>query len=318
MPGNLQQLASARVLVVGDVMLDRYWFGEVERISPEAPVPVVTVQREDYRAGGAANVALNVAALGAHCDLLSVIGNDQAGQQLETILDSSAVNARMIVDRKLTTTVKLRIISRNQQLIRADFEKQPDHEVLAHGLSAFHELLPTCDVVVLSDYGKGGLRHVGQMIAAAHKLGKIVLVDPKGRDFSRYRHADLITPNRQEFMEAAGVWETDQALIGLALEMIREHQFGGLLITLSENGMRLIHANGETTTDSARSLEVYDVSGAGDTVIATYAAMTAAGYTAQLSMRVANISAGIVVGKLGAATASLSEILEQLQQEGSS
>ncbi len=279
---------------------------------------MITVQHEDYRAGGAANVALNIAALGAQCDLLSVIGDDQAGQQLTAVLDASAVNARMIVDHRLTTTVKLRIVSRNQQLIRADFEKQPDHEVLAHGLSAFQNLLPTCDVVVLSDYGKGGLRHVGQMISLAHALGKTVLVDPKERDFSRYRNADLITPNRNEFIAAAGDWETDQELISLALQMIHKHELGGLLITLGEDGMHLVNANGETATDSAHSREVYDVSGAGDTVIAAYAAMTAGGYGPQWAMRVANIAAGIVVGKLGAAVANQDEVLQQLQLEGRS
>jgi len=312
---DLKQLADARVLVVGDVMLDRYWFGDVERISPEAPVPVVSIQREDYRVGGAANVALNVAALGAQCELLSVIGDDPAGQQLTTMLNASAVTANMIVDRKLTTTVKLRMISHNQQLIRADFEKLPDHEVLAHGLSAYRQLLSACDVVVLSDYGKGGLHHVQQMIAEAHALGKNVLVDPKGRDFSRYRNADMITPNRREFMEVAGSWETDQELITLALQLIHDHKLGGLLITLSEDGMRLINAEGETITDNARSREVYDVSGAGDTVIAAYAAMIAAGYGAKSAMRVANTAAGVVIGKLGTAVATQEEVLQQLQQE---
>lgn len=310
---DLQRLATAHILVVGDVMLDRYWFGDVERISPEAPVPVVTVKREDYRAGGAANVALNVAALGAHCDLLSVIGDDEAGQQLTRELEASSVHSHMIVDPRITTTVKLRMLSRNQQLIRADFEKQPDHEVLAHGLSAYRQLLPDCDVVVLSDYGKGGLRHVQEMITEAHKLGKIVLVDPKGRDFSRYRHADLITPNRQEFIDAAGNWDSDQGLISLARELIQSNELGGLLITLSEDGMRLVNADGESITDRARSREVYDVSGAGDTVIAAYASMTAAGYDARMAMRIANIAAGIVVGKLGAAVASQEDVLQQLQ-----
>ncbi len=315
MPVDLQRLATARILVVGDVMLDRYWFGTVARISPEAPVPVVSIECEDYRAGGAANVALNVAALGAHCDLLSVIGDDQAGQQLTALLDASAVNANMIVDSRLTTTVKLRMISRNQQLIRADFEQPPDHEVLAHSLNAYHQLLPNCDVVVMSDYGKGGLHHVQQMISEANAHGKAVLVDPKGRDFGRYRNADLLTPNRQEFIDSAGDWETDQELVSRALQLIHDHELGGLLITLSEDGMRLVNADGKTISDTTHSREVYDVSGAGDTVIAAYAVMSAAGYSPQLAMRIANTAAGIVVGKLGTAVASQDEVLQQLQQE---
>ncbi|HTE15654.1 MAG TPA: PfkB family carbohydrate kinase, partial [Burkholderiales bacterium] len=191
--------AKARVLVVGDVMLDRYWFGNVTRISPEAPVPVVHVQRSEERPGGAANVARNAAALGAQVTLLSVVGRDEAGAQLAKLLKQGKVTARLYRDAGIATTVKLRVIGRQQQLLRVDFETTPGHEVLAAKLREYRQLLRRHDVVILSDYGKGGLQHIETMIAAARKAGKSVLVDPKGDDFKRYRGATVLTPNRGEF-----------------------------------------------------------------------------------------------------------------------
>ena len=196
--------ARARVLVVGDVMLDRYWFGNVARISPEAPVPVVHVTRSEERPGGAANVARNAAALGAHVTLLSVVGRDEAGAQLAKLLKRDKVSARLHRDAGINTTVKLRVIGRQQQLLRVDFETTPGHEVLAAKLREYRRLLRAHDVVILSDYGKGGLAHIATMIAAARAAGKPVLVDPKGDDFKRYRGATMLTPNRGEFNQVAG------------------------------------------------------------------------------------------------------------------
>jgi len=203
-PLNASVLRGARVLVVGDAMLDRYWFGEVGRISPEAPVPIVKIEREEERAGGAANVARNAAALGAQVSLLSVVGTDEAATRLAKLLRRERVNARLHRDRSVRTTVKLRVIGRQQQLVRVDFETPPSHEVLASKLREFGELLRQADAVILSDYGKGGLAHIARMIGMARRAGKLVLVDPKGDDYSRYRGASLITPNRGEFREVAG------------------------------------------------------------------------------------------------------------------
>ena len=203
-------LAAVRVLVVGDVMLDRYWFGEVSRISPEAPVPVVKVTHSEERLGGAANVARNIVALRARATLLSVVGADEAGQALRRILAEEPIDAHLHDDPAISTTVKLRVIGRQQQLLRIDFEESPGHEVLAANLEEFAERVPQCDAVILSDYGKGGLTHVGRMIALAHEAGKPVLVDPKGDDYSRYRGASLITPNRAEFREVVGSWKSEQ------------------------------------------------------------------------------------------------------------
>src|SRR5688572_11340044 len=195
---------NARVLVVGDVMLDRYWFGDVGRISPEAPVPVVRIDRIEERPGGAANVARNAAALGAAVSLLSVVGSDEAGTRLKRLLGKESIEARLHRDRSIATTIKLRVIGRQQQLLRVDFETPPSHEVLASKLKDFAGMLRSADAVILSDYGKGGLAHISRMIALARRAGKPVLVDPKGEDYSRYRGATIITPNRAEFRHVVG------------------------------------------------------------------------------------------------------------------
>jgi len=206
---NLPDFRRARVLVVGDVMLDRYWFGDVSRISPEAPVPVVLVQRTEERPGGASNVARNITALEGHATLLSVVGNDEAGDSLERLVKAEKVECSLHRDAALSTTVKLRVIGHQQQLLRIDFERAPSHEVLAAKLDEYERRVGEADAVVLSDYGKGGLLHVDQMIAAARKRGKPVLVDPKGSDYQKYRGATVLTPNRSEFRDVAGRW-TDE------------------------------------------------------------------------------------------------------------
>ena len=304
---RLPDTSRARVLVVGDVMLDRYWFGEVSRISPEAPVPVVKVERSEERLGGAANVARNIAALGARPSLLSVAGSDEAGDSLQRLLAAEGIDASLHRDRDLATTIKLRVIGRQQQLLRIDFENWPAHEVLRSKLVEFEERLPDCDVVILSDYGKGGLTHITQMIEMAHGAGKLVLVDPKGEDYARYAGATLLTPNRSEFRAVAGRWKDEADLAQKADRLRRDLQLEALLITRSEEGMTLFSSGG-TTHEPALAREVYDVSGAGDTVIATLAVMLGSGLPLPQAMRQANFAAGVVVGKLGTATCSLEEL----------
>lgn len=302
-----EQLAQAQVLVVGDVMLDRYWYGAVERISPEAPVPVVRVTREENRLGGCANVAYNVVSLGAHASLLSVVGDDDASHLLEDLVAKTGIAPHLGRDAQLQTTVKLRIIGRQQQLLRVDFENTPQTEVLASQSALFAKLLPAHAVVLFSDYGKGGLAHVSQMIAAARTAGKTVLIDPKGSDYSRYAGASCITPNRAELQQVIGEWSSEDDLRHKAHALREELQLDALLLTRSEEGMTLFDAQGELHV-SAQAREVFDVTGAGDTVIATLAALVASGLTLREAMPLANRAGGIVVGKFGTATVSFEEL----------
>ena len=302
-----ERVAKARVLVVGDVMLDRYWFGDVERISPEAPVPVVRIARTEERPGGAANVARNVAALGGRVALLSVVGDDEAGRALDRLVAVDGITASLHHDRTLPTTVKLRVIARQQQLLRIDFETRPSNEVLAAKLSDFGKRLPDADVVVLSDYGKGGLAHIVSMIARARKAKRPVFVDPRGDEWERYRGATLITPNRAEFREVAGRWKSEADLAARADKVRRDLDIEALLVTRSEEGMSLFTSSGVLNIP-AQAREVYDVSGAGDTVIAVSAALVAAGASLPDAVAIANQAAGVVVGKLGTAVVLPSEL----------
>jgi rfaE bifunctional protein kinase chain/domain len=311
-PIVLPDLTRARVLVVGDVMLDRYWYGEVERISPEAPVPVVKVERTEERAGGAANVALNAAALGAKVALLSVVGADEAGTSLERLIAAQGIATSLHRDAKLATTVKLRLIGRKQQLLRADFETAPSHEVLASKLAEFEAMLDHCDAVVLSDYGKGGLTHIARMIELARARKRIVLVDPKGDDYSKYRGATVVTPNRAELREVVGRWQDDGDFRARAERLRADLALEALLVTLGEEGMAIFQEKG-VTREPARPREVFDVTGAGDTVIATLAVMLAAGAGMHEAMRVANHAAGIAVGKFGTAVVHPDELAADLQ-----
>lgn len=308
----LPKFEGTRILVVGDVMLDRYWFGDVSRISPEAPVPVLKIERVEERPGGAANVARNIASLGAQATLLSVVGDDEAGACLEKLLNQHAnLNALLHRDESISTIIKLRAIARHQQLLRIDFETPPSHEVLHAALADFRSQLPLVDVVILSDYGKGGLAHIAEMLKLAREAGKPVLVDPKGEDYERYRGATLLTPNRSEFREVAGSWK-NEAELGMKAEKLRaELQLDALLVTRSEEGMSLYRAN-EVLHEPTQTREVFDVSGAGDTVIATLAVMLASGAKMSDAMRIANRAAGIVVGKLGTAVVSREEIIQDL------
>ncbi len=307
----LDKFSAARILVVGDVMLDRYWFGDVSRISPEAPVPVVLVGKTEERPGGAANVARGVAALGAHCDLLSVCGDDEPARRLEQLLQAEGVQAVLHRDPTIDTTVKLRVIGRQQQLLRIDFETQPSHEVLLTKLSGFASMLEQVDLVILSDYGKGGLRHIESMIEQCRRAGKPVLVDPKGEDYRRYRGATLLTPNKSEFRQVAGAWKSDMELATKAEKLRTELNLDALLVTRSEEGMTL-YQPGRVTHEPTHAQEVYDVSGAGDTVIATLGVAVASGVGMQDAVRLANRAAGIVVGKLGTAVVSREELRQSL------
>ena len=303
----------ARVLVVGDAMLDRYWFGAVERISPEAPVPVVRVTREEERLGGAANVALNVKTLGAQATLLTVVGDDEPARKLRQLLDQQGVTALLGSDPQLYTIVKLRVIGRSQQLIRIDFENQPDHEVLAGMLADFERVLPDHDAVLFSDYGKGGLTHIPRMIELARRLGKPVLIDPKGNDYSRYAGATVITPNRAELAQVIGAWGSEAQLHERVQALRATHRLDALLLTRSEDGMSLFDgdpADGGHLQVPAQAREVFDVTGAGDTVIATLAAMLGAGLSLREAMPIANRAGGIVVGKFGTASVSYEELFE--------
>ena len=304
---KLPDTRNARILVVGDVMLDRYWFGDVSRISPEAPVPVVKVERVEERPGGAANVARNIAALEARVALLSVVGADEAGQALAKLLDESAIDASLHEDPQLNTTVKLRVLGRQQQLLRIDFENWPTHEVLQTKLAEFRQRIADCDVVILSDYGKGGLTHIAEMIRIAREHKKPVLIDPKGDDYARYAGASVITPNRAELREVVGRWSSKDDLTQRVDKLRADLGLEAVLLTRSEEGMTLF-ARAGTTHEPALAREVYDVSGAGDTVIATLAVMLASGADLADAMRWANRAAGVVVGKLGTATCSIDEL----------
>ena len=296
-----------RVLVVGDVMLDRYWFGEVSRISPEAPVPVVKVERSEERPGGAANVARNAAALGAAVTLLSVIGRDEAGACLEKLVREEGIEGRLHRDESVPTTVKLRVIGRQQQLLRIDFETMPSHAVLAAKLDEFERSVAQADLVILSDYAKGGLTHIERMISCARAAGKPVLVDPKGEDFTRYHGATAMTPNRAEFRQVAGAWKTEEEFAAKAQHMRSSLGLDALLVTRSEEGMTLF-TRGKALHVPAHAREVYDVSGAGDTVIATLGVKLAHGENLADAVRAANVAAGIVVGKLGTAVVTPEEL----------
>jgi rfaE bifunctional protein kinase chain/domain len=310
---KLPSFEKARILVVGDVMLDRYWFGDVTRISPEAPVPVLKVSKVEERPGGAANVARNIASLGAHCTLLSVVGADEAGDCLQRLLiEQGGVTTMLHRDASISTIVKLRAIARQQQLLRIDFETPPSHEVLNAKLVDFHARLPLADVVVLSDYGKGGLAHIAEMIRSARAAGKLVLVDPKGDDYARYQGATLLTPNRSEFRDVAGSWKNETELNAKAQKLRTDLQLEALLVTRSEEGMSLFREQ-EVMHEPTHAREVFDVSGAGDTVIATLAVMLASGADMGEAVRIANRAAGVVVGKLGTAVVSREEILEDMK-----
>ncbi len=314
----LDRMTEARVTVVGDVMLDRYWYGGVERISPEAPVPVVAVGRAEERPGGAANVAQNIAGLGARCRLIGLCGDDAAADSLATLLERSGVGHRLIRDPLVNTTVKLRVVSRNQQLIRIDFETQATADGCRNLVAAYREGLGDAGAVVVSDYGKGGLNHVRDIVAFGRKAGLPVVVDPKGDDYRPYHGATLITPNRKEFEQVAGRFRDEDELERKARGLIGELALDALLVTRREEGMTLFERDGARTHVPARAHEVYDVTGAGDTVIAMVGAALAVRASLLQAIHIANAAAGIVVGHLGAVAVPRDELAAALAlEEGS-
>lgn len=314
---SLPVYTNARVLVVGDVMLDSYYSGTATRISPEAPVPVVQVQNKESRPGGAANVALNIASLGGKCTLIGYVGLDQEGSELTAQLMKRNVNCRFVQVPDYPTITKLRVLSRHQQLIRLDFE-QNFHDVRSDLLNSMvASCIDDCDVVVLSDYGKGVLKNAQEIIRIARNKGKRVLIDPKGTDFERYEDADIITPNTAEFEAVAGTVTGEDDLRNRAYQLLEKFKVKNLLVTRSEKGMSLFCAGGTEMHLATNAREVYDVTGAGDTVIAVLAATLATGADLHTSCYISNVAAGIVVGKLGTSTVSAQELATALGCETS-
>jgi D-beta-D-heptose 7-phosphate kinase / D-beta-D-heptose 1-phosphate adenosyltransferase len=299
--------AKARVLVVGDVMLDRYWSGKAARISPEAPVPVVQIKTIEDRVGGAANVALNIAKLGGKVTLLGVVGDDEEGRIVKRLLEAAGVVCDLIVEKSVRSICKLRIVAQHQQLIRVDFEETPIEFVQREMESRLSAHLPKNDVVVFSDYGKGTLSHVQQHIHQAKQLAVKVLVDPKGVDYQRYAQADLITPNWSEFQAVMGVCDNEEDLLTKGRELINKYQVPNLLVTRGEAGMTMLQ-NDQAHSISAQAKDVFDVTGAGDTVIAVLAACVAIDMDWYDAMYLGNLAGGIVVGKLGTSTVTVAEL----------
>ena len=316
----VHRLARTSVAVIGDVMLDRYVYGQAQRISPEAPIPVITEEREVAMPGGAGNVVRNLTALGAAVAFVALVGDDQAGSDLTALIGGQPnVEPWLVVQGGRVTTMKTRYIAQGQQLLRADREvTTPIHPKLAERLMKIaRDIIAATSICVLSDYGKGTLAGdvPAQIIAAARQVGRRVIVDPKGTDYARYAGADVVTPNRRELAEAVGrKLETEAELVAAAQELRQRHQFGAVLVTRSEDGMTLVDAEGETHYP-AEAPEVYDVSGAGDTVVATLAAGLAAGLNLRVAVRLANVAAGIVVGKIGTAVAREGDLLNALSAE---
>ena len=306
---------TARVLVCGDVMLDRYWHGPTSRISPEAPVPVVKIHDSENRAGGAGNVALNIACLGASTQLLGITGKDDNGQQLQSLLQQAGVECHFLQHPHHPTITKLRIISRQQQLIRLDFEEAFHATDLTSLYNDFDQQVANAGVVILSDYGRGSLSNPQRLIESAQRAGVPVLVDPKGTDFERYRGATLITPNLSEFEAVVGSCPDDDTLVAKGQALLQEYDLEAVLVTRSEKGMTLIRKDQTPFHLPTRAREVYDVTGAGDTVISVLAASLAAGASMEHATALANTGAGVVVGKLGTATVTTEELCSELRSE---
>ncbi len=314
---HLPSFESANVLVVGDLMLDRYWHGGTSRISPEAPVPVVHVNENEERAGGACNVALNIATLGARCTVMGLCGDDDAANRLEDILENAGVNPMFVRMPENATVTKLRVMSRSQQLMRLDFEDGFIGQDLSELEKAFQAELSNHNIVVCSDYGKGSLRQVKRLIELCNENNIPVLVDPKGSDFEKYTGASLITPNLAEFEAVVGVCETEDELVEKANALTEEFNIEALLVTRSEHGMSLMQRGYDPVHIPTQAREVFDVTGAGDTVISTLAASLGAGVSIERAMVLSNLAAGVVVGKSGTASVSLSELENAIAQTSS-
>lgn len=307
----MEAFSSANVLVVGDCMLDRYWLGSVVRISPEAPVPVVHMKGQSERLGGAANVALNARHLGARVGLLGVIGKDEPGKTFLRILKEQDIASHVLVAPSIPTIVKLRVVSQGQQLLRVDFEQTFDQSLSVDVSNCFSGLIEHCRCVVFSDYNKGSLGQIQTMIRVAKAVGLQVVVDPKGNNYEPYRGADVITPNQPELAQIVGVWRNEDDLNHKAFALRHELGVGSLLLTRSERGMSLFtEVEGQPcrTDYPAEARDVYDVTGAGDTVLATLAVMLSEGRSLVEAVRIANRAAGFVVGKFGTSSVSRAEL----------
>ncbi len=304
----MPDFSSAKVLVVGDVMLDKYWHGDTSRVSPEAPVPVVHVGNEEYRAGGAGNVAINIAALGGNVSLLGLTGRDLAAKELAILLEDSSVNSLMQEVEGYPTITKLRVISRHQQLIRLDFENGFHKANLQKMYENYEVAVKNHDVVILSDYGKGALCESERLIDIALEAKCKVLIDPKSKSFDKYRKATIITPNLSEFEMVVGKCETEEDLVEKGMELIAKYQLDALLVTRGEQGMTLLRHGMDPENMPTHAREVFDVTGAGDTVISVLGAALSSKEDIVDATKLANIAAGIVVGKLGTATVSISEL----------
>lgn len=305
----------ARLLVIGDVMLDRYWHGAATRVSPEAPVPVVKVGNREDRPGGAGNVALNIAALGSATRLIGVVGDDDTGEDLRSRLHAAGVYCDFMVSPDKPTITKLRVISQHQQLIRLDFEQTFEPSDIAEIKSKAEALMEDVGAVILSDYAKGALQDVQELIQLARAKAIPVIVDPKGTDFTRYRGATLITPNLSELEAVVGSCAHEDELVNKGLKLVSELQLEALLVTRGEHGMTLIRPDSPELHLPARAQEVFDVTGAGDTVISVLAASLAAGDNLADATALANLAAGLVVGKLGTAAISGPELRRAILAE---
>ena len=305
---NVSDLGKARVLVVGDVMLDRYWLGETSRVSPEAPVPVVRVESMDNRLGGAANVAMNICGLGAAATLVGVVGKDESADKLSGLLDETAIKSGIVRKDGFKTLTKLRIVSRNQQLLRLDFEDGEYSSDNAEVMAVCAELLPDHDAMVISDYGKGTVDQVTRLIERARSENKTVVVDPKGRDFGKYKNANVITPNYLEFEQVVGPCGDEAELYGKAMELCADLNLDALLVTRGEKGMSFFVRGQPPGYFPAQAKEVYDVTGAGDTVAGLFTTAVAAGYPLADAVKIANLAAGIAVSKFGTAHVTINEL----------
>ncbi len=313
---GIERLGKARVVVVGDVMLDRYWTGATRRVSPEAPVPIVSVTEIEERAGGAANVAANCAALGASVTLVSITGADAESQRLAELCAAAGVTTDWITLPALATTVKLRVVSQHQQLLRLDFDAEVSLDRRSELVTKTRRALSHADVLVLSDYAKGVLSQLDCLIELARDMDVLVVVDPKGQDFAKYHGADLITPNLSEFEAVVGRCDDEAQMASRGRDLMARHAFGSLLITRGEQGMSLLRPEHAALHLTAHARDVYDVTGAGDTVCGVVATALAAGVSLEDAIRMANVGAGIVVARLGTAALTRTELLTALSLPG--
>lgn len=305
---NLSNLSKAKVLIVGDIMLDQYWLGEAARISPEAPVPIVNIQNMENRLGGAANVAMNVCGLGASATLIGMVGNDDNADKLFDLLNSTTIESKIIQKKEFKTLTKLRVVSRNQQLLRLDHENDNYQIDNSEVIEACANVAPNNDVVVISDYCKGAVNQAEKIIEIARSKNKIIIVDPKGRDFRKYKNASIITPNYSEFVQIAGSCEDEAELKDKATKLCKDLNLDALLITRSEKGMSLFSQAEQPRHFPAEAKEVYDVTGAGDTVVGLLASAMASNYSLIDAVKIANLGAGIAVSKFGTVSVTVNEL----------